>query len=83
MAVVYVQGDIEKAIKRLHKMVQREGIFRELKLRNFYEKPSERKVREAKEAVRRRAKALRKKRDRETGVQQTSRYRRPEANKDL
>ena len=33
--------------------MQREGIFREMKLRNYYEKPSEKRAREKAEAIRR------------------------------
>ena len=40
--------------------MQREGIFREMKLRNYFEKPSERKAREKAEAVRRARKLARK-----------------------
>jgi small subunit ribosomal protein S21 len=45
--------------------MQREGVFREMKLRRAYEKPSERKAREKAEAVRRHRKLLRKRMDRE------------------
>ena len=44
--------------------MQREGIFREMKLRRAYEKPSERKAREKAEAVRRGRKLERKRIDR-------------------
>jgi len=79
MAMVYVKdNNIEFAIKKLKKQVATEGIFRDFKFHNFYEKPSEKKVRKTKEAKRRHAKALRKKRERENSVH-TSHYRRPEA----
>ena len=45
--------------------MQREGVFREMKLRRSYEKPSERKAREQAEAVRRHRKLLRKRLERE------------------
>src|ERR1700760_2026227 len=45
--------------------MQREGVFREMKLRRFYEKPSERAAREHNEAIRRRRKLARKKAQRE------------------
>jgi len=45
--------------------MQREGIFREMKLRKHYEKPSERRVREKSEAIRRARKLARKKLQRE------------------
>jgi small subunit ribosomal protein S21 len=49
----------------LKKKMQREGIFREMKLRGHYEKPSEKRVREKAEAIRRARKLVRKKMQRE------------------
>ena len=49
----------------LKKKLQREGVFREMKLRRSYEKPSERRVREKAEAIRRAKKLARKKAQRE------------------
>ena len=49
----------------LKKKMQREGIFREMKLRGHYEKPSEKKAREKAEAIRRARKLARKKMQRE------------------
>jgi small subunit ribosomal protein S21 len=43
---------IGQALKVLQKKMQREGIFREMKLRGHYEKPSERRVREKAKAAR-------------------------------
>jgi small subunit ribosomal protein S21 len=51
----------------LKKKMQREGIFREMKLRNYYEKPSEKRAREKAEAIRRARKLARKKAQREGG----------------
>ena len=45
--------------------MQREGIFREMKLRRSYEKPSEKKARERAEALRRHRKLMRKRLERE------------------
>jgi len=45
--------------------MQREGIFREMKLRRNYEKPSERRAREKAEAIRRARKLARKRMERE------------------
>src|SRR5215212_5907799 len=45
--------------------MQREGIFREMKLRGHYEKPSEKKAREKAEAIRRARKLARKRAQRE------------------
>ncbi|HMA69897.1 MAG TPA: 30S ribosomal protein S21, partial [Xanthobacteraceae bacterium] len=47
------------------KKMQREGIFREMKLRGHYEKPSEKKAREKAEAIRRARKLARKRAQRE------------------
>lgn len=45
--VVYVHNnDIDRALRKLKKMVNNEGIVKELKKREFYEKPSERRRRE-------------------------------------
>ncbi len=64
--LVYVRdNDVGSALRVLKKKMQREGIFREMKLRRSYEKPSERRVREAAEGVRRRRKAARKRLERE------------------
>ena len=55
----------DQALKVLKKRMQREGIFREMKLRSHYEKPSERRTREKAEAIRRARKLARKKMQRE------------------
>jgi small subunit ribosomal protein S21 len=51
MQVLVRDNSIGQALKVLQKKMQREGIFREMKLRGHYEKPSERRVREKAEAV--------------------------------
>jgi small subunit ribosomal protein S21 len=58
-------NNVDQALRALKKKMQREGIFREVKLRGHYEKPSERKARERAEAVRRARKLVRKKLQRE------------------
>ena len=63
--IVVRDNNVDQALKALKKKMQREGIFREMKLRNYYEKPSERRVREKAEAVRRARKLARKKLQRE------------------
>ncbi len=45
--------------------MQREGIFREMKMRRSYEKPSEKRAREKAEAIRRARKLARKRAMRE------------------
>ena len=58
-------NNVDQALKVLKKKMQREGIFREMKLRRHYEKPSERKAREQAESVRRWRKLERKRRERD------------------
>jgi small subunit ribosomal protein S21 len=53
-------NNVDQALKVLKKRLQREGVFREMKRRSYYEKPSEKRVREAAEAVRRSRKNARK-----------------------
>ena len=65
MQVLVRDNNVDQALKALKKKMQREGIFREMKLRNYYEKPSERKAREKAEAVRRARKLARKRLQRE------------------
>ncbi len=65
MLVFVRDNNVEQALRTLKKKMQREGIFREIKLRRHFEKPSERRVREAAEAVRRARKLARKRMDRE------------------
>lgn len=54
-----VDGNVEKAIKVLKRKLQQEGLFREMKLRRFYEKPSVKRKRKEKEALRRLRKKMR------------------------
>ena len=61
--VVVRDNNVDQALRVLKKKMQREGIYREMKMRKHYEKPSEKRVREAGEAVRRARKLARKKSD--------------------
>jgi small subunit ribosomal protein S21 len=63
--VLVRDNNIDQALKVLKKKMQREGVFREMKLRGHYEKPSERRAREKSEAIRRARKLARKKLQRE------------------
>ena len=63
--VVVRENNVDQALKALKKKMQREGIFREMKMRRHYEKPSERRARERSEAVRRARKLARKRAQRE------------------
>lgn len=58
-------NNVDQALRVLKKKMQREGLFREMKLRRNFEKPSEKKAREKAEAVRRARKMERKRRDRD------------------
>jgi small subunit ribosomal protein S21 len=48
---VTVEHNIEKAMKILKRKLIKEGLFKELKSRRYYEKPSERKKRKSKESI--------------------------------
>jgi small subunit ribosomal protein S21 len=63
--VLVRDNNVDQALKALKKKMQREGIFREMKLRGHYEKPSEKKAREKAEAIRRARKLARKRMQRE------------------
>ena len=58
--VLVRENNVDQALRVLKKKMQREGMFREMKLRRCYEKPSERTVRKKAEAVRRSRKRARK-----------------------
>lgn len=63
--VIVRDNNVDQALRALKKKMQREGIFREMKIRRHYEKPSVRKAREASEAVRRYRKLERKRKERD------------------
>lgn len=50
------QNNLEKAMRVLKRKLIREGVFKELKSRRYYEKPSEKEKRKRKEAVKKRRK---------------------------
>ena len=58
-------NNIDQALRALKKKMQREGIYRDMKLRNYYEKPSVKRAREQAEAIRRARKLARKRAERE------------------
>jgi small subunit ribosomal protein S21 len=58
-------NNVDQALRALKRKMQREGVFREMKRRRFYEKPSERMAREKSEAIRRARKLARKRAQRE------------------
>ncbi|NLS71215.1 MULTISPECIES: 30S ribosomal protein S21 [Bradyrhizobium] len=60
MQVLVRDNNIDQALRVLKKRLQREGVFREMKRRRSFEKPSEKRAREKSEAVRRARKLARK-----------------------
>ena len=65
MQVLVRDNNVDQALRALKKKLQREGVFREMKLRDHYEKPSEKRAREKAEAVRRARKVARKRAQRD------------------
>ncbi|RME63336.1 MAG: 30S ribosomal protein S21 [Alphaproteobacteria bacterium] len=65
MQVVVRENNVDQALRALKKKLQREGVYREMKLRRFYEKPSEKKARERAAAIRRARKLERKRAERD------------------
>jgi small subunit ribosomal protein S21 len=68
--VLVYENNVDQALRALKRKLQREGVFREMKRRRFYEKPSERLVREKSEAKRRARKLARKQAIREGLIQE-------------
>lgn len=60
MQVIVRDNNVDQALRVLKKKMQREGVFREMKRRRSYEKPSEKKAREKSDAMRRARKLARK-----------------------
>ena len=60
MQILVRNNNVDQALRVLKKKMQREGVFREMKQRRFYEKPSVRATREKAEAIRRMRKLARK-----------------------
>jgi small subunit ribosomal protein S21 len=60
LQVLVRDNNVDQAMRVLKKKLQREGVFREMKRRRFYEKPSEKTTREKAEAIRRSRKLARK-----------------------
>ncbi len=60
MLVQVRDNNVDQALRILKKKLQREGVFREMKLRQHYEKPSQKRAREKAEAIRRARKLARK-----------------------
>ena len=56
-------NNIEQALRSMKKKLQREGLFKEMKLRKHYEKPSLKRAREKEENIRRSGKNARQRHD--------------------
>ena len=65
MYIAVRENNVDQALRVLKKKMQREGMFREMKNRRNFEKPSERRAREAAESTRRVRKLMRKRMERE------------------
>ncbi len=65
MQIIVRDNNVEQALRALKKKLQREGVYREMKLRRHYEKPSEKRARERAAAIRRARKLERKRAERE------------------
>jgi small subunit ribosomal protein S21 len=75
--VLVRDNNVDQALRVLKKKMQREGVFKEMKQRRSYEKPSEKRVREKAEAVRRARKLARKQAQREGLLPAPKRKERP------
>ena len=58
MEIKVIDGNVAKAMKIMKRKLQQEGLFREMKKRRFHEKPSDKRNRKQKEALRRERKRL-------------------------
>jgi small subunit ribosomal protein S21 len=65
MQIIVRDNNVDQALRALKKKLQREGVYREMKLRRHYEKPSEKRARERAAAVRRARKLDRKRAERD------------------
>ena len=65
MQIMVRDNNVDQALRALKKKLQREGVYREMKLRRHFEKPSEKRAREKAAAVRRARKMDRKRMERD------------------
>ena len=66
MQVSVRDNNVDQALRVLKKKLQKEGVYREMRLKQHFEKPSEVKAREKNEAIKRARKLARKKLERES-----------------
>jgi small subunit ribosomal protein S21 len=67
MQILVRDNNVDQALRALKKKLQREGVYREMKLRRHFEKPSEKRAREKAAAIRRARKLERKRVERDGG----------------
>lgn len=77
MQVFVRDNNVDQALKALKRKMQKEGLFREMRARRAYEKPSERRIREHAEAIRRARKLAKKQAQREGLIPAPKRAARP------
>ncbi len=58
MEVKVYGNNVEKALKALKRQLRREGLFKEIKRRSYFEKPSEKEKRKQREARKKRSKSM-------------------------
>ncbi|MBW9091658.1 30S ribosomal protein S21 [Rhizobium wenxiniae] len=68
MLILVRDNNVDQALRVLKKKLQQEGIVREMRLREHFEKPSEKRAREKAEGIRRARKLAQKKLNREMGL---------------
>ena len=64
VTVVVKNGNVDRAMRTLRKKLQKEGLLKELKQRQYFEKPSAKKARKKAEGIKRYQRNLRKKMER-------------------
>ncbi|KQQ38783.1 30S ribosomal protein S21 [Rhizobium sp. Leaf306] len=68
MLIQVRDNNVDQALRLLKKKLQQEGVLREMRRREHYEKPSEKRAREKAEGIRRARKLAQKKLNRELGI---------------
>ena len=64
VTVVVKNGNVDRAMRTLKKKIQKDGLLKELKQRQYFEKPSAKKARKKAEGIKRYQRNLRKKMER-------------------
>ena len=59
MKIKVHNNNVDRALRTLKRLMQKEGFYKEMKKRSFYEKPSEKRKRKQKEAVKKIRKMMR------------------------